>query len=82
MIGLVVATALVTAGITIPLTYLYARRPKPVMPHRRQVLLGEAMALLWQFLHPTDLDRPDYLSDRSKQAAERLLSRYEKEIEK
>lgn len=82
MTGLVVATALVTALITIPLTYLVARRPKPVMPHRHRVLLNEAMALLWQFTHPTDLDRPDYLSDRSKEAAERLLTRYNREIEK
>lgn len=79
MIGLVIATALVTAFITIPLTYLIARRPRPVMPHRKRVLLNEAMALLWQFTHPTDLDRPDYLSDRSKEAAERLLTKYQKE---
>lgn len=79
MIGLVVATALVTAGITVPLTYLAARRPRPLMPHRHRVLLGEAMALLWQFTHPTDLDRLDMLSDRSKAAATELLTRYNKE---
>jgi hypothetical protein len=81
LIGAIIATAAVTAAITVPLTYLYARRPRPVMPHRHRVMLGEAMALLWQLLHPTDLDRVDMLSDRSKDAAEQLLTRYDKEIE-
>lgn len=80
MIGLVVATVIVTAAFTIPLTYLVARRPKPVMPHRHRVLLGEAMALLHQLLHPTDLDRLDSLSRPSREAADRLLTRYNKEI--
>lgn len=40
------------------------------------------MALLWRFLHPTDLDRLDTLSDRSREAADRLLTRYNKEINK
>lgn len=77
-----VATILATGAVTVPLTYLVARRPKPVMPHRHRVLLGEAMALLWQITHPTDLDRYDSLSDRSKEAADRLLTRYNKEINK
>lgn len=80
MIGVVVATVLVTALVTVPLTYAVARRPKPAMPHRRQALLDEAMALLFRLNNPTDLDRFESLSDRSRQAADRLLSRYNKEI--
>ncbi|HEV2927244.1 MAG TPA: hypothetical protein VGW74_01015 [Propionibacteriaceae bacterium] len=76
---IVIAAVVVTALITIPLTYLVARRPRPVMPHRQRVLLNEAMALLWQFTHPTDLDRLDMLSIRSKEAAEELLTKYQKE---
>lgn len=79
---IVVAAVIVTAFITIPLTYLVARRPRPVMPHRHRVLLSESMALLHQFLHPTDLDRLDSLSSPSREAAERLLTRYNKEINK
>jgi hypothetical protein len=82
VIGLVVATVLATGVVTVPLTYLVARRPKPTMPHRRQALLDEAMALLFRLLNTTDPDRFDMLSDQSKQAADRLLTRYNKEIDK
>jgi hypothetical protein len=78
----VVATVLVTSVVTVPLTYAVARRPKPTMPHRRQALLDEAMALLFRLLNPIDLDRLDTLSDQSRQAADRLLARYIKEIAK
>lgn len=82
MIGVVVATVLVTALVTVPLTYAVAHRPRPTMPHRRQALLDESMALLFRLLNPTDLDRFDTLSDQSRQAADRLLARYNKEITK
>lgn len=80
MAVLVFATILATSAVTVPLTYLIARRPRPVMPHRQRVLLGESMALLAQLANPTDLDRVDVLSDRSKEAAVRLLAKYQKEI--
>jgi hypothetical protein len=80
VIGLVLVTVFFTAVVTVPLTYLYARRPRPTMPHRRQALLDESMALLFRLLNPTDLDRFDTLSDQSRQAADRLLARYNKEI--
>jgi hypothetical protein len=77
---LVLVTILATSAVTVPLTYLYARRPRLAFPPRQRQLLDESMSLLWRFLHPADLDRFDTLSDQSKEAAERLLTRYQKEI--
>lgn len=80
MIGLVVATVLVTTLVTVPLTYVVARRPRQAMPARKLALFQEAMALIHRLRHPTDLDRYDVLSDQSKEAADRLLTQYQKEI--
>lgn len=80
MIGLVVATIVVTSLITVPLTYLWMRRPRPAMAPKERRLLDQSMSLIWQFLHPTSMDRMDMLSEESRKAAEKLLNRYEKEI--
>lgn len=79
MVGLIVATVLVTTLVTTPLTYLYARRPRPAVPMRHWALLQEAMAFIHRLRHPADLDQFDMLSDQSKAAADRLLTRYQKE---
>lgn len=75
-----IATAIFSALISSALTWLWVRRPRPVMPHKHRVLLAEAMALLHQLLHPSSLDRPELLSDQSKETASSLLARYEKEV--
>lgn len=75
-----IATAIFSGLVSSFFTYLWARRPRPVMPHRHRVLLAEAMALFHQLLHPSSLDEPDLLSEHSKQVAGELLARYEKEV--
>jgi hypothetical protein len=82
MIGVVLATMILTAIVTGALTWLWVRRPRPLMPTKQQVLLSEAMALFYQLLHPTNLDPDgmDLLSKRSRERASTLWARYQKEV--
>jgi predicted ABC-type sugar transport system permease subunit len=56
-----------------------ALRPKRALSPAQQTLLRDAAALLADIRTPTDLDRIDALSDQSKQATDRWLTRYRKE---
>jgi hypothetical protein len=47
---------------------------------RRRLLLTEAMALVHQFLNPTNLNDTDYASKATRQQGEKLLQQYEKEV--
>jgi hypothetical protein len=55
-------------------------RPKRPVSTGQQTLLRDAAVLLRAIRTPTDLDRVDVLSDPSKEAADRWLTRYRKEF--
>lgn len=66
----------VLAGVVLART----ARPRQPLPPAQQTLLRDAANLLHALRTPTDLDRVDVLSDQSKKATDRWLTRYNKEF--
>jgi hypothetical protein len=74
----ILAAFLVGAVISFGLTV--ALRPARPLSRRNRALLDDAAAFIYAVRNPTDLDRIEVLSDPSKDAADRWLSRYNKEF--
>lgn len=55
-------------------------RPAKPLTRRNRLLLDDAAALLTRLRHPTDLTRVEVLSEPSQKAADRWLTRYNKEF--
>lgn len=78
--AVVLALLIIGAAIGATATRLLTR--KDPIPVKVRTMLADAAALITQVRYPTSLDHLDVLSARSKTAADRWLTRYNKEFTK